>query len=110
MILTIILLLAGGGWMLLNGYFSSASSTYPACTQLPTVETAEKALAEHKNFAEEIKKIGDHIEVKVGTSCTEDQTRGLIEVIYKTKAEHKAIDELFGQREGFGVPVYLVKK
>ncbi|KYC65191.1 hypothetical protein B4100_2257 [Heyndrickxia coagulans] len=45
----------------------------------------------------------------MGRPCSKDQNRGLVMVKYGTKTERKAIDDLLSRRNGFGVPVYLVK-
>ena len=98
------------GFALLNGLFSSSRDTHPPYDQLPTVAEAMEALAGHQELAEEIKALGDGIAVKVGQPFPEHSDRGLIRVSYRLRSERNAIMDLLGQREGFGVPVHLVKR
>jgi len=95
---------------LLNGWFSVSKDTHPPCDQLPDIEETTEALANHQDFAEEITALGDHIEVKVGKPCGDDRNRGLVKVIYSSKSERDAVSDLLKHSEGFGVPVYLVKR
>lgn len=94
----------------LNGFFPSSRDTHPPCDQLPTVAEATAALAGHQDLAEEIKALGDGIEVEVGKPCPNDQDRGLIMVSYGSKSERDAIADLLSRSEGFGAPVHLVKR
>ncbi|AEP01263.1 hypothetical protein QQ991_17050 [Weizmannia coagulans] len=103
------LLLIVGALALLNGWFSGSEDTHPPCNQLPTVSKVDEAIASHQKLTKEIKSIGDDITVEVGRPCSKDQNRGLVMVKYGTKTERKAIDDLLSRRNGFGVPVYLVK-
>ena len=98
------------GFALLNGLFSSSRDTHPPYDQLPTVVEATAALAEHQDLAEEIKALGDGISVEVGKPFPDHPDRGLIMVSYRSRSERNAIRDLLGQREGFGVPVHIVKR
>lgn len=98
------------GAALLNGFFSSSKDTHPPYDRLPSVAEATEALARHQSLAEEIKALGDGIAVEVGTPFPDHQDRGLIIVSYRSKSERNAIVDLLSQREGFGVPVHLVKR
>lgn len=104
------LILAVGAVAFLKGWIPISRDTHPPCDQLPTVAEASAALAGHQDLAEEIKALGDGIEVEVGKPCPDDQDRGLIMVTYGSKAERDAIADLLSRSEGFGVPVYLVKR
>jgi hypothetical protein len=77
-----------------------------------TVAEATAALAGHQDLAEEIKALGDGIEVEVGKPCPGNQDRGLIMVSYgsRERSERDAIADLLSRREGLGAPVYLVKR
>src|SRR5690625_1679495 len=96
--------------LLFNGFFGGTKDTHPPCDKLPTVEESAQALVSNKDYAENIMALGDQIEVKVGTPCGDDQDRGLIKVIYGTKAERSKIIELISSRDGFGVPIHLEKR
>lgn len=104
-----VLLLVAGAVALLNGWVPVTRDTHPPCDQLPTVAEATAALASHQGLAEEIIALGDGITVEVGKPCP-DQDRGLILVSYGTRSERDAIAGLLSRSEGFGVPVYLVKR
>lgn len=103
-------LLVVGAVALLNGLFSASRDTHPPYDQLPTVAEATEALARHQGLAEEIKALGDGITLEVSKPFPDHQDRGLIMVSYSSRSERNAIADLLGQREGFGVPVYLVKR
>lgn len=98
------------GFALLNGLFPTSRDTHPPYDQLPTVAEAAAALAEHQDLAEEIKALGDGIAVEVSQPFPEHPDRGLIRVSYRSRSERNAIADLLSQREGFGVPVHLVKR
>ncbi|GEN31519.1 hypothetical protein HNQ35_001930 [Cerasibacillus quisquiliarum] len=104
------LVLILGGFGLLNGFFSGEKDAHPPCEQLPKKEKAIEALNSHQTLVEEIKALGDGIEVEVGTPCSDDKDRGLVMIIYDSKSERDAISTLLGNREGFGVPIHLVKR
>ncbi|MFD1394788.1 hypothetical protein ACFQ49_05315 [Kroppenstedtia eburnea] len=105
------LLLVGGAVAFLNGWIPvSREDTHPPCDQLPTVAEATAALAGHQGLAEEIKALGDGIAVEVGKPCPDDQDRGLVKVGYGSRSERDAITDLLSRRDGFGVPVHLVKR
>lgn len=99
-----------GAISLLNGWFSLSKDTHPSCNQLPSSEEATEALAKHQDLAEEIIVLGDNIEVKIGKPCDSDRTQGLIKVNYSLKTERDSVSDLLTYSEGFGVPVYLVKR
>lgn len=101
------LLLVGA---LLNGLFSVSRDTHPPFDQLPTVAEATEALAGHQSLAEEIKALGAGIAVEVGKPFPDHPDRGLIMVSYRSRSERNAIADLLKQRDGFGVPVHLVKR
>lgn len=103
-------MLIAGAMLLLNGGIPVSKDTHPPCDQLPTVAEAKDALANDQDFAEEIKALGDSIAVEVGTPCPDDQDRGLIMVSYRSKAERGAVVDLLSRRDGFGVPIHLVKR
>lgn len=94
----------------LNGFFPSSRDTHPPYDQLPTVAEATEALAGHQDLAEEIKALGNGIEVEVNKPCLDDPDRALIKVSYGSRSERNAIADLLSRREGFGVPVHLVKR
>jgi len=104
------LIMIVGAVAFLRGWVPLSGDTHPPCGQLPTVAEATAALADHQDLAEEIKALGDGIEVEVGKPCPGNQDRGLIMVSYGSKAERDAIADLLSRREGFGAPVYLVKR
>ncbi|WP_163117124.1 hypothetical protein [Bacillus subtilis] len=104
------LLLVVGVVAFLNGWITGSRDTHPPCDQLPNVTEANEALAKNQDLVEEIKALGDGITVKVGKPCSDDQNRGLVLVSYDSKSEHDAISDLLSQRDGFGVPVHLVKR
>ncbi|AST90137.1 MULTISPECIES: hypothetical protein [Sutcliffiella] len=110
MIGVVFLLLVVLAFALLNGWFPVSRDTHPPCEQLPTTAEATSALASNESLAEEIKALGDGITVEVGKPCNDDQERGLVLVSYSTKSERDAISDLLSRREGFGVPVHLVKR
>lgn len=98
------------GVVFLNGLFQSPRDIYPPYDKLPTVAEATAALAEHQDLAEEIKALGNGIVVEVGTPYPDHPDRGLIMVSYSTRNERNAIVDLLSQRDGFGVPVHLMKR
>lgn len=98
------------GVALLNGFLPVSRDRHPPCGQLPSVAEATAALDAHQSLAEEIKALGAGITVEVGRPCPDDQDRGLITVRYCSRAQRDAIADLLSQREGFGVPVHLVKR
>lgn len=107
----VVVLLLVAGVAFLNGWIPvSTRDTHPPCDKLPTVAEATAALASHQGLAEEIKALGDGIAVEVGKPCPNDQDRGLITVSYRSTSERDAISDLLSNRDGFGVPVQLVKR
>ncbi|MCY8550057.1 hypothetical protein [Bacillus haynesii] len=104
------LLLVVGTVAFLNGWITVSRDTHPPCDQLPNVTEANAALARHQDLVEEIKALGDDITVEVGKPCPDDQNRGLVKVSYGSRSEHDAISDLLSRRDGFGVPVHLVKR
>ncbi|MDA7028536.1 hypothetical protein PJ311_18520 [Bacillus sp. CLL-7-23] len=104
------LLLVVGAAALLNGWIPLSRDTHPSCDKLPTVAEANAALTRHQDLAEEIKSLGDSIDIEVGKPCPDDQNRGLIMVRYGSKSERNTISDLLSRRNGFGVPVHLVKR
>ena len=104
------LLLVVGAVALLNGWIPVSRDTHPPCDQLPTVAEVTEALASRQGLAEEIKALDDNITVEVGKPCPDDQNRGLVMVSYGSKSERDAIADLLSRRDGFGVPVHLVKR
>jgi hypothetical protein len=104
------LLLVVGAVAFLNGWFPVSRDTHPPYDQLPTVAEATAALARHQGLAEEIKALGDGIAVEVSKPFPDHQDRGLIMVSYGSRSERNAIADLLSRREGFGVPVHLVKR
>lgn len=107
----IIVLLLGVALALNNGWLpKSSKNTHPPCDQLPSVAEVTEALANNKSFAKEIEGLGKNIRVEVGLPCSDDQKRALIQIKYKSKSEEKAIRNLIEISEGFGVPIYLVKR
>lgn len=107
----VILLLIGGIFAVFNGWLqTSAKDTHPPCAQLPTVEAAKEALNHHQNLVKNIENLGTDISVSVDQPCSDDEQKGLIMVQYDKKSERDAIHNLLTDSEGFGVPVYLVKR
>lgn len=104
------LLLAVGTIAFLNGWITVSRDTHPPCDQLPNVTEADAALSRHQDLVEEIKALGDDITVEVGKPCPDDENRGLVMVSYGSRFEHDAISDLLSRRDGFGVPVHLVKR
>lgn len=105
------LLLLVGAFTFTNGWIlTSPKDTHPPCDKLPSVAEATAALENHENLAKEIEKLEDGIKVEVGKPCSDDQERGLVSVSYDSKAERDAINNLLSRREGFGVPVHLLKR
>lgn len=104
------LLLVLGAFILLNGWISVSKDEHPSCDQLPTVVEATEALSSHQDLVGEIKALGDDIAIEVGKPCPDDQDRGLVLVSYGSKSERDAIADLLSRRDGFGVPVHLVKR
>lgn len=104
------LLLLAGAFAYVNGYITASTYTHPPCDQLPSVSKATIALEKHRDFVQEIEKLGDGIQVEVGKPCLADQGLGLVQVSYNSKLERDAINNLLTRGEGFGVPVHLVKR
>ncbi|GIP37164.1 hypothetical protein J31TS4_04440 [Paenibacillus sp. J31TS4] len=105
------LFLLAGVFAFINGWIPTPpKDTHPPCDQLPTVAEATAALENHEQFAKEIEKLGEGIEVEVGKPCKNDQERGLVLVRYDSKPERDAINKLLSRSEGFGVPVHLEKR
>lgn len=104
------LILIVGAMTFLNGWNLMPRDTHPPCEKLPTVEKARVALANHQDLIEEIKGQGVGILVEVGRPCPKDQSRGLVMVSYTSRSERDAVANLLRDREGFGVPVHLVKR
>src|SRR5690625_463946 len=98
-----------GAISLLNGWFSLSKDTHPSGNQLPSSEEAIEALAKDQDLAEEIIVLGGNIEVKIGKSCDNDRTWGLIKVNYSLKTERDAVFGLLTSSEGCRMPMYLVK-
>ncbi|MEU4159822.1 hypothetical protein [Actinoplanes sp. NPDC026670] len=101
--------LGAGAAAVFGGVFPTSSDTHPPCEELPTRAEAATALDRNQALATEITGLGKGISVTVGTPCPEGQDRALIQVTYRTDAEHEAVGDLLGRRDGFGVPVYLVE-
>lgn len=104
------LLLGVAALVLFGGMFSTSSDAHPPCDQLPTVAEATAGLASNPGLADEIKALGDGIAVEVGKPCSDRQDRALITVTYDSESEREAIGGLLARRDGFGVPVHLVKR
>ena len=85
------------------------TSAHPPCDQLPAVTEVEDALAAHPSLVQELEHLGDNVQVTVGEPCGTGTDQALVQVTYAEKSERDAIDSTLGQREGFGVPVYVVK-
>ncbi|MCR6108017.1 hypothetical protein HXA34_17125 [Salipaludibacillus agaradhaerens] len=109
-IIAVVLLLVVGAFLYVNGWFSGSKDTHPPCDQLPNIAKANEALDENKDLAKKLKELDEGITVEVGTPCSDDQNRGLIIVTYDSKEERNSIDDLLRSSNGFGVPVYLVKR
>jgi hypothetical protein len=112
-VITGALVLVGGITVaLVIGGFLGAGETvaYPPCNELPSVASADSALASHANFAAALTAVGPEVEVSVGTPCKDNADAALIQVTYKTKDQREAIGAIINTRDGFGVPVYLVKQ
>ncbi|MBB5960703.1 hypothetical protein FHS29_007331 [Saccharothrix tamanrassetensis] len=101
--------LLGAGLMWFGGALSSGGDTHPPCEQLPTAAEATSGLSSNQALVDEIKALGKSTSVNVGKPCPAGQDRALIEVTYRSDSERDAISNLLGSRNGFGVPVYLVK-
>lgn len=95
---------------LLGGLFPSGATTHPPCDELPTSEEVTSALEAHHGLAEQLSAQGSAITVEVGTPCSDAPGAALIEVGYATDKERTKIDRVLTDAEGFGVPVYVVKK
>lgn len=87
----------------------SDSDTHPPCEQLPTTAQATAALTKNQGLAHDIEALGKGISVAVGKPCPAGQDRALIQVAYGSKAQRENIHNLLNNRDGFGVPVYLVE-
>lgn len=110
-IVCLLLLVGALAFLNLNGWITaSPKDTHTPCGQLPTVAEATAALDNHEKLAKEIEELGDGIKVEVGKPCPDDQDRGLVLVSYDSKSERNVIKNLLTHREGFGVPVHLVKR
>jgi hypothetical protein len=105
-----VVVIGAGAVTLLGGVFARSTDTHPPCAELPTAAEARAALKGNEPLVTEIEALGTDISVAVGSPCPEGQARGLIQVIYGSKAEREAIGSLLGRRDGFGVPVHLVQK
>ena len=101
--------LLGAGVLWFGGFLSSGGDTHPPCDQLPTEAEAASGLSKNQALANEIKALGKNTSVKVGKPCPAGQDRALIEVTYGSGSEREAINNLLGNRDGFGVPVHLVE-
>jgi len=110
MIIVIGILIVVSAFAYTNGWFSVTKDTHPPCGQLPNVNKVTKELADHQELAEEVKTMGENIAVEVGKPCSNDQSQALIQVRYDKKSERDAISNLLSRRDGFGVPVHLVKR
>lgn len=105
----VVLALLSAGVLWFTGVLSGGGDTHPPCDQLPSEAAATSGLNANKALADEIKALGKNISVKVGKPCPAGQDRALIEVTYGSSSEREAISNLLGNRDGFGVPVYLVE-
>jgi hypothetical protein len=105
-----VVLISAGAAVGLGGVLPSSSDTHPPCEELPTVAEATAGLAANQALADDIEALGDGISVRVGMPCPDGQDRALIEVTYRSKSEREAIGRLLTHRDGFGVPVHLVKR
>lgn len=83
---------------------------HPPCEKLPNLEEAKKALSEQDVLSNDIKNLGEDITVEAENPCSADQSKGLVVVKYDSRKEREAISELLSNSNGFGVPVYLVKR
>lgn len=111
MVVIVVLLLIVGAYAILNGWIpTSSKDTHPPCEQLPTVEAATEALDSHQSLAKNIESLGTDIVVSVDQPCSDDERKGLIMILYDKKSERDAIRSLLTENEGFGVPVYLLKR
>lgn len=107
----LILLLVGITFVVLNGWLPIKSqNTHPSCDQLPSVGEVANALEKNEDFIKEIESLSENIQVEVGQPCSNDQDRALVQITYVTKSEEKSIRHLITIREGFGVPIHLVKQ
>ncbi|MGN9907777.1 hypothetical protein ACTMTJ_09505 [Phytohabitans sp. LJ34] len=102
--------LLGVGAIALSGVITRSGDTHPPCDQLPTVAVASERLAKNQDLANEIESLGNGVAVEVGKPCAAGQDRALISVAYETGSEREAISDLLTHRDGFGVPVHLVKR
>ncbi|MEV4465863.1 hypothetical protein AB0J51_19835 [Micromonospora echinofusca] len=100
----------GAGAAAVLGVLSMSSDTHPSCEELPTAAEATVALTRNQALAEDIEALGDGISVGVGKPCPEGQDRALIQVTYGSKSEREAVGRQLADRDGFGVPVHLVRR
>ncbi|MED1673677.1 hypothetical protein [Pallidibacillus thermolactis] len=110
----IVFLLFIGLFAYINGWIPlSPKDTHPSCDQLPSISEASASLENNQDLVKEIQKLGNEITVEVGKPCKDDQDRGLIMITYGTNEEREKIGEFLShlsEEDGFGVPVYLVKR
>jgi hypothetical protein len=104
-----IVTLAGvGGAAAFGGIFLPSTDAHPPCKELPTAAEATEGLAGNPALIRDIEALGDGVSIAVGMPCP-GQDRALIEVAYQSSRERESVGDLLGQRDGFGVPVHLVK-
>jgi hypothetical protein len=107
--LALVLAVVVAAVLFVRGMVGNANVAHPPCDQLPTSAEVTKALAEHKDLAEEIEALGNGVGVKVYNPCSGNEDRGLIKVVYGSDSEQQAINDLISRRDGFGVPLYVVE-
>jgi hypothetical protein len=103
-------LIGAGVAVAFGGVLPRSSDAHPPCEDLPTAAEAAAALAENQALANDIEALGQDISVRVGSPCPHEQDHALIIVTYGSEAEREAIGRLLERREGFGVPVHLVRQ
>lgn len=96
--------------LFIRGMFGSTEVAHPPCDQLPTRAVATKALTEHQKLADEIRAVGKDVGVETHNPCSEKEDRALIKVTYGSESEQEAIENLIANRDGFGVPLYVVER
>ncbi|MCS6711597.1 hypothetical protein JSY14_05990 [Brachybacterium sp. EF45031] len=99
-----------GAAALFGGLFPRSATTHPPCDELPTSQEVDAALAAHSELAEQLTAQGTEITVQVANPCTDAPDAALIQVNYATDQERTKIDQVLTNADGFGVPVYVVKK
>ncbi|MEY2848548.1 MAG: hypothetical protein RI885_1213 [Actinomycetota bacterium] len=92
------------------GGFSGSSTVIPPCESLPSADQARDALESKPELVRAIKAAGTDVRVGVSTPCPGDSDLALIQVTYASDDQKEIIDELLGQREGFGVPLDVAKR